>query len=114
MLTRKQYIFLKKVSKKEIPCDDLQENRDKFFLYLLNKKFIETYLVCPENDIYEKNAKQYCRISQDGEVELRVYKQENYRFWIPTILSVIAIISSFLAIFTQNGELWQLLKSMLQ
>lgn len=114
MLTKKQYKFLKKISKNEMYCGDLHESGDKIFLYLLNKKFIETYLVCPDNDIYQRNAKSYCRITQDGEVELKLYRQENYRFWIPTILSVFAIIASFLVVFTQNAELWQLLKSLLQ
>ena len=113
MLTKKQYKFLKKVSNSEMQCDDLQENRDRIFLYLLNQNFIETYLVCPDDDIYEKNAKSYCKASEKGEVELKLYKQENYRFWVPTILSIIAIIASFLAVFTQNSELWQLLKSLL-
>lgn len=114
MLTKKQYKFLKKVSKKEIPCDNLQESGNKIFLYLLNKKFIETYLVCPDNDIYQKNAKLYCRASESGNVELLICKQEWYRFWVPTVLSIIAIIASFLAIFTQNGELWIWLKELLQ
>lgn len=95
MLTTKQYKFLKKLSKNEIQCDNLIDNRDRIFLYLLNQNYIEKYLVCPDNDIYEKNAKSYCRISQNGEVELKIYKQENYRFWIPTILSIISIIASF-------------------
>lgn len=113
MITQKQYKFLKKISINEIPCDDLIENRDTIFLYLLNQNFVEKYLVCPDNDIYQKNAKSYCRISQDGEVELKIYKQENYRFWIPTILSIISIIASFLVVFTQNGELWKWLKGLL-
>lgn len=114
MLTRKQYKFLKKVSKNEIRCDDLQENRDRIFLYLLDRKLIETHLVCPDNDIYEKNAKLYCNASESGNVELILCRQEWYRFWIPTVLSIIAIVASFLAIFTQNGELWIWLKELLQ
>lgn len=114
MITRKQYKFLKKVSKNETQCDDLIESKDKIFKYLLNQKLIEKYLVCPDNDIYEKNAKSYCRISQNGEVELKIYKQENYRFWIPTILSIISIIASFLVVFTQNEDLWKFLQELLQ
>ncbi len=98
MITRKQYNFLKKISKNEIPCDDLIENRDIIFLYLLNQNFIEKYLVCPDNDIYEKNAKSYCQTSEKGEVELKLYRQENYRFWVPTIISIIALITSILSI----------------
>lgn len=113
MLTKKQYKFLKKVSKNEMQCDDLQENGDKIYLYLLKREFIETYLVCPDNDIYQKNAKLYCGASESGNVELLLCRQERYHFWIPTILSIIAIIASFLAVFTQNGELWQWLKGLL-
>lgn len=114
MLTKKQYKFLKKVSKKETPCDELQENDDRICTYLLSKKFVETYLVCQNGDILQENAKSYYRISQDGEVELKLYKQENYRFWIPTVLSIIAIFASFLAVFTQNEDLWKFLQGLLQ
>lgn len=37
MITRKQYKFLKKVSKNETQCDDLIESKDKIFKYLLNQ-----------------------------------------------------------------------------
>lgn len=114
MLTKKQYKFLKKVSKKELPCDDLHKKRDSIYSYLLDRKFIETYNVCPNGDIMEEKSKLYCRASESGNVELLLCKQERYHFWIPTILSIIAIIASFLAIFTQNGDLWIWLKGLLQ
>lgn len=114
MLTDKQYKFLKKVSKKDIPCDDLYKSRNDVFSYLLRKNFIETYNICPNKDIMETNAKLHCKITEDGKIELLLCKQERYHFWIPTIFSIIAIIISVLSILTQNEELWILLKGLLQ
>ena len=44
MLTKQQYKFLKKLLKKDIPCDELHENRDEVFLYLQKNNLISTYL----------------------------------------------------------------------
>jgi len=110
MLTTEQYKFLKKAAKVDIPCDDLHQKRDRIYNYLLERKLIENYNVCPDDDIMEKNAKLYCKATESGKVEILLCRQERYHFWIPTILSIIAIIASFLAILTQNEELWQLLK----
>lgn len=114
MLTAKQYKFLKKVSKKDISCGDLYKNRDSVYSYLLHKKFIENYNICHEKDIMETNSEMYCKITEYGKVELLLCKQERYHFWIPTIISIIAIITSILAILTQNEELWILLKELLK
>lgn len=114
MLTNKQYKFLKKVSKKDIPCDDLHEKRDTIYSYLLENKFIENYNVCPDNDILELNSVLYCKITENGKVELSLCRQEKYHFWIPTIISIIALITSTLAIITQNEELLILLKELLK
>lgn len=104
----------KKYPKKKFHVTIYKKVEIKFFYTFLNKKLIETYLVYPDNDIYQKNAKLYCRASESGNVELLICRQEWYRFWVPTVLSIIAIITSFLAIFTQNGELWIWLKELLQ
>lgn len=114
MLTKKQYKFLKKVSKNDIPCRDFYRNNDKVYQYLLRKGFIEEYNVNLDGDIKERNCVLYCRASEDGNVELLLCRQERYHFWIPTILSIIAIIASFLVVLTQNEDLWRLLKELLQ
>lgn len=114
MLTTKQYKFLKKVSKNNIECNDMHENRDRLYVYLLRKGLIEEYSINPDGDIMETNSVLYCRLSEDGEVELKLYREEKYHFWIPTVLSIIAIITSIIAILTQNEELWILLKGLLQ
>lgn len=98
MLTTQQYKFLKKVSKEDIPCGDLHKNRDKIYVYLLKRKFIETYNDNPDGSTTEENSVLYCRASQDGKVELKLCRQERYHFWIPTIISIIALIASFLPI----------------
>ncbi len=98
MLTTEQYKFLKRVTKKDIPCGKLHQNRDKIYLYLLSKKFIETYNVYPNGDIMEKDPILYCHASEDGKVELKLCRQERYHFWIPTIISIIALATSILPI----------------
>lgn len=114
MLTAEQYRFLKKVSKKNIQCNDLYKNRNSVYLYLLENKFIENHNVCPDNDIMEINSVLYCKITENGKVELSLCKQERYHFWIPTIISIIALVTSILAILTQNEELLILLKELLK
>lgn len=113
MITKPQHKFLKKLLKKDIPCQNLAENFDPVYMYLLKKDFIEDYIKWSTNGTEEKVEIPYCKISEEGKVELELYKESKYRFYVPTILSIIAIISSFLAIFTQNGELWQWLKGLL-
>jgi len=110
MLTKQQYKFLKKLLKKDIPCGELHKNRDEVFLYLQKNDLISTYLVCPPGDIKQEYAVQYCKISEEGKVELLLCKQAWYHFWIPTVISIIALIVSVLpivcsyvqTIFSQN------------
>lgn len=98
MLTKKQYKFLKKLIKNDIHCDDLHDNRDEIYLYLLKNNFIATYLVCPPGDVNQEFAKLYCKITEEGKVELLLCKQDWYHFWIPTVISIIALIVSVLPI----------------
>ncbi len=114
MLTKQQYKFLKKLNKNDIHCDDLHDNQDRVYLYHLKNGFIDTYLFFPLEDRNEENAVLHCFITEEGKIELLLYKKEKYHFWIPTIISIIAIITSILAILTQNAELWTLLKELLQ
>lgn len=105
MLTPNQYRKLKSIQMfKGTKAKDYEENKDlyKFFLLkrLIKKQEVREY--------------QGFVITPEGEKELYMYKLERYHFWIPTILSIIAIITSILAIFTQNGELWIILKELLQ
>ena len=112
MLTKPQHKFLKKLLKKDIPCQDLAENFDPVYMYLLKKDFIEDYTTWSNYGAGEVEI-PYCKISEEGKVDLELYKESKYRFYVPTILSIIAIVASFLAVFTQNGELWQWLKGLL-
>lgn len=114
MLTRQQYKFLKKLLEEDMLCTHLNESRDSVYMYLLNKDFIEYYPVYNLTDIEEEHPILYCKITELGKVELLICRQSWYHFWIPTIISIIAIITSILSILTQNAELWTLLKELLQ
>lgn len=98
MLTSEQYKFLKKLLKKDKYCDDLHGNYDPVYMYLLEKKFIEYYNVFSPYDIDEKNPTLYCKITELGKVELLLCRQSWYHFWIPTVISIIALIASILPI----------------
>ena len=105
MLSPKQYRKLKSIQLfNGTKAKDYNKNTDlyKFFLAkgLIKKEEVSGYtgfVITPE-----------------GELELHVYKLERFHFVVPTVLSIIAIIASFITIFTQNGELWQWMKELLQ
>ena len=105
MLAPRQYRKLKSIHTfKGTKAKDYNKNSD------LYKFFLQNGLVKRQ----EVDGYQGFIITPDGERELYVYKLERYHFWIPTLLSIIAIITSILAVFTQNGELWIWLKELLQ
>ncbi len=91
MLTTKQYKFLKKLLKNDITCEGLHQNRDDVYVYLLKRGFISTYNVSPSGDIMERDSILYCKLTEEGKVELILCKQSWYHFWIPTIISIIAL-----------------------
>lgn len=105
MLSPKQYRKLKSIQMfKGTKAKDYEENKDLYKFFLL-KKLIKKEEVSGYNGF---------AITPEGELELYMYKLERYHFVVPTVLSIIAIIASFLAIFTQNGELWIWLKELLR
>lgn len=105
MLTPHQYQKLKSIQLlKGTKAIDYDKNAD-LYKFFLRKGLIKRQ---------EVHGYQGFVITPDGDNELYLYKLERYRFWLPTILSIIAILTSILAVFTQNGELWQILKELLQ
>lgn len=98
MLTKPQYKFLKSLLKKDIQCDNLTKEKQDILEYLQNRKLVEFYNVCPPEDYMETSAKRFCKISEYGKVEILLCKQERFHFWIPTIISIIALIVSIFSI----------------
>lgn len=87
MLSPKQYRKLKSIQMfKGTRARDYAKNSDlyKFFLRkgLVKRKEVKGY-----NGFV---------ITPEGEMELYMYKLERYHFWIPTIISIIALIISFI------------------
>lgn len=105
MLTPNQYRKLKSIQMfNGTKAKDYDKNADLYKFFLL-KRLIKKEEVSGYNGFV---------ITPEGELELYMYKLERYHFVVPTVLSIIAIIASFLAIFTQNGELWIWLKELLR
>lgn len=105
MLTPNQYRKLKSIQKSNgTKAKDYDKNTD-LYKFFLQKSLIKRQEVGGYNGFV---------VTPEGEKELYMYKLERYHFWIPTILSIIAIITSILTILTQNAELWTLLKELLQ
>lgn len=103
MITRYQYKILKKALRNCGFTPGNQREADAC-RYLFGKKcFMRSR---SQDHAYE--------ITQAGEVAMKAYFQDISRFWITTVLSVIALITSFFSIFIQSEPLLQLLEKLLQ
>ena len=111
MLTTEQYKILKKLLKKDIPRDELYNpHRDNSVMeYLSKKNFITEYTKyyydfdfdSSFHRVREKKSKQYCQITEEGKVEFKTCKEDKYRFWIHTIISLIALFISIMSIYAK-------------
>ena len=103
MITRYQYKILKKALRN---CGFTPSNQREVDVckYLFNKKcFMRSRLREYE---YE--------ITQAGEVAMKAYFQDISRFWITTVLSIIALITGIFSISIQSEQLLQLLEKLLR
>lgn len=70
--------------------------------YLFEKKYLRR----------SRDGKHEYEITQEGEVAIKVYFQDISRFWITTVLSVIALITGLFSISIQSEPLLQLLRQL--
>lgn len=61
-----------------------------------------------------RDGKHEYEITQEGEVAIKVYFQDISRFWITTVLSIIALITGLFSISIQSEPLLQLLEKLLK
>ena len=103
MITRYQYKILKKALRN---CGFTPSNQREADAcrYLFSKKcFMRSRL---QEHTYE--------ITQAGEVAMKAYFQDISRFWITTVLSIIALITGIFSISIQSEQLLQLLEKLLR
>lgn len=67
--------------------------------YAQNKELYDYLLSC--GFIKKADVKGYrgFAVTESGKVQIRLYKNDNFRFWFPAVVSVVALIVSVLAIF---------------
>lgn len=88
MITGKQYRLMKSVLKNNGTTAQDTENHE-MYRYLASKGFLHKQPVRG----YEGFV-----VTQDGEIEMKIYREDTYRFKVTTTISFIALITS--ALFT--------------
>lgn len=102
MITKFQYKILKKALKNHGYSPRKQRQIDAC-TYLFRKNCLSR----------ARDRKHEYIISQEGEVAIKAYFQYISRFWITTVLSIIALITGLFSISIQSEPLLQLLEKLL-
>lgn len=89
MISKAQYKKLKQIDKHNGTTGKDYGSQREMYDYLLSEKLI-----------YKADVRNYrgYRVSQKGYSEIYSYKIENFRFWVPTTISILALIFSCLSI----------------
>lgn len=88
MITAKQYRLMKKVLKSNGSTAQDHENHE-LYQYLTYKGFLRKQAV--------RGYMGYV-VTQDGEVEMKAYLEDIYKYYITTAISFVALITSIVAI----------------
>lgn len=88
MITKKQYRLMKSVLKSNGTTAQDSQNH-KIYTYLASKGFL-----------HKEPVRGYMGyvVTQDGEVEIRKYEDDIYRFKVTTTISLIALVTSIVSI----------------
>lgn len=91
MICKEHYVFLKSLLRRNgTEAKDYDQKRE-IYIYLFSCGYIKKSVV---------RGHQGYVITESGKVAIRTYKNDNFRFWFPSIMSVIAILVSIGAILT--------------
>lgn len=103
MITKFQYKILKKALQ---DCGYTPKNQRQIDAckYLFGKRCL----------IRSRERNYEYEITQEGEVAIKVYFQDISRFWITTVLSIIALITGLFSISIQSEPLLKLLEQLLK
>ncbi len=105
MITRKQYKKLKSIYRSNgTTAKDADRNRE-LYQFLSQKGYIHKQPV--------RGYGGYV-VTQEGEIEMKAYREDLFRFWVTTIISFIALIASIISIAIQTKPVQQLLERVLQ
>lgn len=88
MITRKQYKIMKSICKNNGTTAQDAENNE-IYHYLASKGFLHKQAV--------RGYMGYV-VTQHGEVEMKIYREDTYRFKVTTIISFIALITSIVSV----------------
>lgn len=83
MITGKQYRLMKSVLKNNGTTAQDTENHEMYKYLVLHKQPVRGY----EGYV----------VTQDGEVEMKIYREDTYRFKVTTAISFIALITSIVS-----------------
>lgn len=86
MLTKQQYHKLKSINRKGHATERDFRKNEQLFWYLAGKNFIRKTR-SPDHKVLK------FIITETGKAELASYETERFRFWLPNVLSSIALIS---------------------
>lgn len=103
MITRKQYKKLKSIYRSNgTTAKDSDRNRD-LYQFLAGKGYIHKQPV--------RGYEGYV-VTQEGEIEMKAYREDLFRFWVTTIISFIALIASIISIAIQTEPVQRLLEQL--
>ena len=105
MITRKQYKKLKSIYHSNgTTAKDSDRNRE-MYRFLAGKNYIRKQEV--------RGYMGYV-VTQEGEIEIKAYREDLFRFWVTTIISFIALVVSIISIAIQTEPVQRLLERLLQ
>lgn len=105
MITRKQYKKLKSIYRSNgTTSKDFERNRE-LYLFLSGKGYIRKQEV--------RGYGGYV-VTQEGEIEMKAYREDLFRFWVTTIISFVALITSIVSIAIQTEPVRRLLEQLLK
>ena len=99
-LSKKQYKMLCRIKKQgNISLTSLTEDEKSVCLYLLDQKCIVSPKRLPapwqsSNTPTSPSLPSVIRITQTGEAQIYTFRSKFYKWWIPVVISIIALITS--------------------
>lgn len=105
MVNSRQYKMLKRISKYNLfEYTDFSDDESEIIKFLADQGFV-AYTADPNTES-RISYKKYCRITQSGYAEIYSFKVEHFRFWIPSVISLIALLTSILSLSTTAPDVW--------
>lgn len=104
MLSREHIILLRKIKRsKEFEITNMPESIEDDIWYLIKQKYIKYYESTDNSGEYTERL--FCSITPLGKAAISERYRENRHWYIPVIISLIALIKSFLPEITAGAEL---------